>query len=121
MDTLLGSLMRRRRAWVVSVLFLLLGVLLIGMVGQAEREPTATDSMPDGTQSTRVVELQEKFPAGDDSAAIVLFSSDEPLSPDTLAELQQRFAEVAPDPEKGPGGSARRARASARTGPRRSA
>lgn len=104
MSSLLDTLLRRRRAWAVAVLFLLVGLMLIGVVGQAEREPTATETMPLDTQSTRVVELQEKFPSGDDSAAIVLFSSDAPIAPDTLAALQERFAEVAPAPTDGAGG-----------------
>ncbi len=92
MGLLLRAMMRRRRAWAVSVTLLLAGLLAIGVVGQAERDPGAADSLPAGMQSTRVVELQEEFPSGDDTTAIVLFSADDALDERTLGALQERFA-----------------------------
>jgi RND superfamily putative drug exporter len=93
----LDSLMTRRRAWAVMVVSLLLGLMAIGVLGQAERDPTPTDSAPAGADSTRVTELQERFTSGEESTAIVLFSAEEQLTPDDLEAIQEVFAGVAAD------------------------
>ncbi len=98
MDALFTGLVRRRRALAVSLLTIIAGLLLIGLVGQADRDATSTDQLPRGADSTRVVELSEKFPQGDDSSAIVLWTADEgSLSTDVLAQLQEQFTQVAAD------------------------
>ncbi len=73
-----------RRAWVVALLGLLLGGAIIGGIGQAERTPSALDSLPAGYDSTRGVELQQELPEDDNAAAIVVFSKD---SADIAADL----------------------------------
>jgi RND superfamily putative drug exporter len=101
MHTVLDSLMHRRRGWAVALVCLLLGGLAIGLLGEAEKSSSPTDSAPQGADSTEVVELQERFTQDDESTAIVLFSSEERLTPQ-LDALQTAFREVAGDAEPGP-------------------
>ncbi len=96
----LERLMQRRRAWAVMLVGLLLGMLAIGVLGEAERDATPTDNAPDDAQSTTVTGLQERFGSAEESTAIVLFSSDEPLEEPVLDELEGRFREL---PGSGPG------------------
>ncbi|WP_148573402.1 MMPL family transporter [Nocardioides caldifontis] len=95
MSTVLDALLRRRRAWVVALVGLLLGGVAIGVLGEAERDASPTDQLPRGLDSTEVVELQERFASEDASTAIALFTSDEQIPRDVLGELQQLFQEVA--------------------------
>ncbi|HET6563226.1 MAG TPA: MMPL family transporter [Marmoricola sp.] len=91
---LLERLMERRRAWAVVLVALLLGILAIGVLGQAERDPSPTDDAPAGAQSTTVTELQERFSSQEESTAVVLFSSEDQLERSTLEELRSRFQEL---------------------------
>ncbi|HEX2893078.1 MAG TPA: MMPL family transporter [Marmoricola sp.] len=97
MPAILDALMRRRRAWAVSLVSLFIGMLAIGVLGEAERDPSPTDQLPDGYQSTEAVELQQQFESDEESTAIVLFASDEKIAPDELKQLQQVFADAAPE------------------------
>ena len=97
MSRLLDAGLRRRRAWVVPLVGLLLALAAIVGLGQAEREPTATDALPDGYASTEVTAALEAFPQGDDSVAIVLFAADAPLTRAQLAAAQELFAQVMGD------------------------
>ncbi len=81
------------RKWVAGVLalFALIGAgAIIGVVGQAERGPTATASLPLGSDSRAAAELSAELPEAQGSAAVVLFSSDEPLNAAALALVQER-------------------------------
>jgi RND superfamily putative drug exporter len=91
--------MRPRRAWSVSLVSLVLGMLAIVLLGEAERTPSPTDASPAGAGSTEVLELQERFSAGDESTAILLFTA-ERLTAADLRDLQATFEQL------GPGGSA---------------
>ena len=97
MSRLLDASLRRQRAWIVPVVGLLLALAAILGLGEAEREPTATDALPDGYASTEVTAALESFPQGDDSIAIVLFAADSPLSKAQLAAAQDLFAQVVAD------------------------
>ena len=79
------------RRWVAGLLALaaLLGAgAVIGIVGQAERGPTTTSSMPVGSDSLAAAELLEEVPEADGSAAVVLFSSDAALTPQQLRAIE---------------------------------
>ena len=91
---MLERLMRRRRAWAVALVSLVLGMLVIGLLGEAERDPSPTDALPAGAGSTEVVELQEKFSAGDESTAIVLFSAADRITAAELRDLGSRFEQL---------------------------
>jgi RND superfamily putative drug exporter len=81
------------RRWVAGLLALcaLLGAgAVIGVVGQAELEPQATASLPLDSDSRAAAELSAQLPRAQGSAAVVLFSSDAPLSEADLAFVQQR-------------------------------
>lgn len=52
----------RGRSWIVALFFLLLGGLVVGFLPEAERDASPTDSLAQGYDSTRVVELAERFP-----------------------------------------------------------
>ena len=77
----------RRTAWLVALIPLLFAGALIGLMGEGTHDASPTDSMPRGMDSTLATELRDQLPTGDASAAIVLFSSDQRLSPDALASL----------------------------------
>ncbi len=84
----MGALQRMivgRGSALVSAAVLGFGVLLIVGLGQATRTPSVTDQLPAGYDSTRVAELQERLPAEDSSAAVVLFTGD--VGPSRIGEL----------------------------------
>ncbi len=88
MDRLAHLITRR---WVAGLLalFALLGAgAVIGVVGQAESPATGTAALPNGTDSRRAAELRDELPEEEGSAAVVLFSSDDPLTPEQLAVVQ---------------------------------
>src|SRR5690349_16873089 len=65
------------------------------MLGEAEIEPRATDGLPDGRDSTRVVELADRFPESDGSVAVVLYAVDEgELDRTALGKLTRTFAQA---------------------------
>lgn len=79
---------RARTAWIVALFPLLIGGLLMGLLGEGERDRLATDQLPAGYDSTLAVELAGELPDSDDSTAVVVFSADEgQLTADQLAEL----------------------------------
>jgi len=87
-------LIRRGRAWIVALALLLFAFACIGGVKQAERSASAIDTLPAGADSTTVVELLERFPQGDGSTAIVLYTAGSgTLSSQTIADLTRSFAQ----------------------------
>ncbi|MFW5468939.1 MMPL family transporter [Knoellia sp. CPCC 206435] len=81
------------RRWVAGLLALcalLAAGVTIGVVGQAELGPTATASLPLGSDSRAATELSAELPEAEGSAALVLYSSDERLGADALAVVQER-------------------------------
>ncbi len=67
----------RGRSWIVALLFLLLAGFVVGTVPEAERDASPTDSLAQGFDSTRVVELAEQFPQEGDATALILWTADE--------------------------------------------
>ncbi len=86
----------RRTAWLVALIPLLFAGALIGLLGEGEREASPTDSLPRGMDSTLATELRDRLPTADASVAIVLFSSDRSISPETLASLEDAAAGLGP-------------------------
>ena len=81
------------RKWVAGLLalFAILGAgAVIGLVGQAESPATGTAALPNGTDSRAAAELRDQLPQEEGSAAVVVYSSDEPLTPDELALVEER-------------------------------
>jgi putative drug exporter of the RND superfamily len=81
------------RKWVAGLLalFAILGAgAVIGLVGQAESPATGTAALPNGTDSRAAAELRDQLPQEEGSAAVVVYSSDAPLTPDELALVQER-------------------------------
>ena len=81
------------RKWVAGIIALvaILGAgAVIGIVGQAEGPPTAVAALPDGTDSKAAAELRAELPEAEGSAAVVLYSSDEPLTPEQLAVVEEQ-------------------------------
>ncbi len=74
-----------RASAVVSLVVLGFGVLLIVGLGQATHVPAVDDQLPEGYDSTRVAQLQERLPAEDSSSAVVLFTGD--VDPSRVEEL----------------------------------
>src|SRR5512141_57173 len=81
------------RKWVAGLLalFAILGTgAVIGLVGQAESPATGTAALPNGTDSRAAAELRDQLPEEEGSAAVVVYSSDQPLTQDELALVQER-------------------------------
>ncbi|HYN29374.1 MAG TPA: MMPL family transporter [Dermatophilaceae bacterium] len=90
--SLANLFLQRRRAWVVALVALLLGIAGIVLVGEAESSPTATQNLAAGTDSTKVVELQARLPQGDDSTAVVVWSADAgTLSESAVATIDAEY------------------------------
>ena len=88
---MIRALIGRRTAWLVALLPLLFAGALIGLVGEADRDAGATDSLPRGADSTQAAELRDALPAEDSSVAIVLWSAaDGQLTADQLTALQEQ-------------------------------
>ncbi|MGV1008236.1 MAG: MMPL family transporter [Dermatophilaceae bacterium] len=84
---------RRGRAWVVALAMVLFAFAAIGGLKEAERSASATDGLPAGADSTKVVELLESFPQGEGSTAVVLYTADAgTLDEQTVATLTRSFA-----------------------------
>ena len=102
MKSLATILIRPRRSWVLLVIAIGLAVGALTLIGEATLRPQPTDALPEGADGTTVVELQAQLPAGDESAAVVLFTDDDGLDPDTLTSLQESFARAAGTTEGAP-------------------
>ena len=97
----LGFATGHRTAWLLAVLPILLGLFLIGFVGQAERARLATDSLPAGFDSTAAVELAEQLPETDTKAAVIVFSADEgDLSPGQLEAIGEVVGGISGQPAR---------------------
>ncbi len=97
----------RRRSWVVALFFLLLAGVLVGVLPEAERNASSTDSLPKGYDSTRVVELSERFPEAADGTALILWTSTDgsALTEEQVAAARTSLFERLPEAaEAGPAG-----------------
>ena len=94
MSRLAQLITRRWVAGPLALLFLVFAGAMIGVVGQAERPPTGLNALPLGSDSRAAAELREQLPEEEGSAAIVLFSSDAPLSQEEVAAVQQRAQQL---------------------------
>ncbi|TYL45600.1 MMPL family transporter [Nocardioides sp. BGMRC 2183] len=83
----------RRWAWLIALVPLLAAGVLMGVLGEAEREPTPTDSLPRGMDSTLGVELREELPDADGSTAVVLFETGDGDA--GIAQAEAELAQVA--------------------------
>ncbi len=92
----------RRTAWVFALVPLVLGGVLLGLVGEVERETRSQDNLPDDSQTSLAAQLLQDLPEKEGSTAIVAVTSDEALD-------QQELDRLAPEP-----GGARRDRAGRR-------
>src|SRR5688572_11437131 len=87
----LADLVTRR--WVAGLLALVALVgsgAVIALVGQAEQPPTATASLPNGSDSRAAAELAAELPESDGSAAVVLYAAEEAMTPEQLAVVEER-------------------------------
>lgn len=84
--------------WVAGplALLVLLGAMVgAALLGEADRRPSAADSLPIGSDSAAAAMLRERLPASDGSTAVVLFSrAGQPLSRSDLALVRQRAASL---------------------------
>lgn len=93
----------RRKSWFVAVFFLLFAGLVIGIVPEAERNASPTDSIAQGFDSTKVVELSQQFPQEGDATALILWtSSDGKLTAEQIAAARTFLFKRLPA-EAGPG------------------
>ncbi|ROR93103.1 RND superfamily putative drug exporter [Salana multivorans] len=94
----------RGTAWVVALVPLLLGLAVIGALGDGHRDRLPTDQLPAGYDSTAAVELAERLPDAGTSTAIVVFSTGPAddgvaLSQEQLGELGRVVADLSGDEE----------------------
>ena len=94
MSRLAQLITRRWVAGPLALMFLVLAGAVIGVVGQAERPPTALSALPVESDSRAAAELQAQLPDEEGSAAIVLFSSDSALTDAQVGAVQQRAQEL---------------------------
>ncbi len=87
-----------RGAWLVALLPLLVGGLLVGVVGEGERDRTPVDSLPEGYDSTQAVALSEELPDSDATTAVVLFTADQGrLNADQRRDVRALMGDLVPD------------------------
>lgn len=87
----------RGRAWIVALLFLLFAGLVVATVPEAERDASPTDSLAQGFDSTRVVELSEQFPQEGGTTALILWTADQgTLTDEQLATARTSLLERLP-------------------------
>jgi len=89
---------------VVALVPLLLGLAVIGALGDGHRDRLPTDQLPAGYDSTAAVELAERLPDAGTSTAIVVFSTGPAddgvaLSQEQLGELGRVVADLSGDEE----------------------
>lgn len=94
----------RGSAWVVALVPLLLGLAVIGALGDGHRDRLPTDQLPAGYDSTAAVELAERLPDAGTSTAIVVFSTGPAddgvaLSQEQLGDLGRVVADLSGDEE----------------------
>ena len=91
-----------RRSWIVAAVGLLLGLLVIGGLGQAERSPSPLDTLPAGFESTEGQALLDRLPDEGNQAAIVLFTVEDEGIVDLLPDLAMVMEDVAPEGAEAP-------------------
>ncbi|MBZ5735792.1 MMPL family transporter [Nocardioides sp. TRM66260-LWL] len=89
------AILRLRLAWILPVLYLLLGGALIGAVGTSPVERGPADQLPQGYDSAEVATLLDSFPQGESEVAVVLFASDARIDAAEQRRLGTAFASVA--------------------------
>jgi RND superfamily putative drug exporter len=95
----------RRTAWLVALLPMLLAMAFIVLAGEAERETSATDSLPAGLDSTEGVELRDQLPEEQGTTAVLLWTVGSGSFDDAaVEELGQAAAELGAA-ERGPEGA----------------
>ncbi|WP_292670783.1 MMPL family transporter [Nocardioides sp.] len=67
----------RRTAWLVALLPMLLAMAFIVLAGEAERQASATDTLPAGLDSTEGAELRDRLPDEQGTTAVVLWTVDD--------------------------------------------
>lgn len=81
----------RRTAWVFALLPILLAVVLIGGVGEAEHRTDSRDNLPENADSTAAAFLLDELPDEATEAAIVLWTADSgKLSESALGEIKSQ-------------------------------
>ena len=107
LDRIPGLFVRRGRSWLVALALILVAGGVIGGLKEAARTPGATDTLPAGADSTRVVELLADFPQRQGSSAVVLYTADGGLDPAVVAQLgRQPELQGGPPPQLAKDGTA---------------
>ncbi len=99
MSALAHLIVRRQISWVVLLLALMASVAVLGLGGTTSSTATgATAALPDGAQSTLVVELQGRLPASQTAPALVVFSRDggSELEPADITAVTDRAGALKP-------------------------
>lgn len=92
MHALARFITRRWRSGPIALFAILASLVIIGVIGTAERIPAANDALPRGADSTRAALLAERLPQAESSVAVILFSREgEKLSPADLQFVTDRL------------------------------
>lgn len=83
----IGELLSVRFSWVIALLVALIGVGLMGALGQSASADKSPVSLPPGAESAKVAALLEEFPGGDQAPVILVVTRGDggALSPADLA------------------------------------
>jgi len=84
--------LRRNLRPLLSLALLLIALGVMFGLAPAETNRKGTDQLPVGSQSAALAEAQDRLPDQDGSTAIVLFSSEDKLSPQAIGALQKKAA-----------------------------
>ncbi|WP_435770212.1 MMPL family transporter [Nocardioides sp. SYSU DS0651] len=84
-----------RWAWLVALGPLVAAVVAILALGEAERTPQPTDSLPDGADSTAGVVMQERLPESGESTTVVVYArTDGGTITDLLPRLERHATQL---------------------------
>ena len=97
MPRLRELIVHRRGAWAVVGIFLLVAGLVMGGLGQAERDASPLDSLPAGFDSTEGQALLDELPTEGNKTAIVLFTVEDDGIVERLPDLATLMEDVAPE------------------------
>ncbi len=101
MSGLLRFITSAKTSWIVLLATLAAAAALFAVNGAEKSETAPGVGLPDSSESAQVDRLLEEFPSAEATSALLVFASDDPLSDDTLATINENasgaLADFTPD------------------------
>ncbi|WP_299052011.1 MMPL family transporter [uncultured Nocardioides sp.] len=98
---LVSTIVGRRTAWLVALVPILLAGLMIGAVGEGERDVSPTDALPAGLDSTEGVALLDELPDDPASSVLVLWTGSPEDVEAALPDLESAAGSIGAVPTGG--------------------